>query len=118
MGSKFSIDGGGKCGKSMAVRVTTAGTNHDNQSLTDQPTRHVGILFPYQDYYRQEGEDNASAVATIRMAISRFDLDGGIDFAEILKMQWACQDLLYHNHWNQVRPYDDLYIKDVTDLIY
>src|ERR1700760_1032983 len=101
-----------------SVRVTTAGTNHDDQSLTDRPTRHVGILFPYQDYYRQEGEDNVSAIATIRTAISRFDLDGGIDFAEILRMQRACQDLLYHNHWNQVRPYDDLYIKDITDLIY
>src|SRR6201995_6056118 len=100
------------------IRVTTAGVNHDDQSLTDRPTRHVGILFPYQDYYRQEGEDNASAVATIRTAISRFDLDGGIDFAEILRMQRACQDLLYHNHWNQVRLSDDLYIKDITDLIY
>jgi hypothetical protein len=100
-----------------AVRATTAGYNKNEPNLSYRPTRHVGILFPQEDFFRERGETNSKVLKKLLDDVSNIESNGGIDFKAVQDAFQGCQDLLYHNHWQAPRPQDWDYVKDVEMLI-
>ena len=95
-----------------------AGINLDDQSLTNWPTRHVGILFPCLDYYWKSEENNPKMLEKLHQAVMKMDKNGGMDFKPVLEAHRCTRDLLYHNYWSAAHPHNNDYIKDMVKLIY
>jgi hypothetical protein len=97
-----------------AVRLATSGIKRDNQDLTWKGSRHVGIMFPHEDF--PYVDTNSALVRLLRQSYMDFNKQGNLDFEAIQKMKRTCEILLNWNDWTSCLPENEAYVRDVIAL--